>query len=87
MDLKVNLNTVSKAYKELEIREVLTTQQGSGTFINQVDSVLLKKERDMKLKDICTQFSMLASAYGFTTKEIIAYLSKNEILNNNNHDE
>ena len=32
VELKVNLNTVSKAYKELEIRDVLTTQQGSGTF-------------------------------------------------------
>ena len=44
VELKVNLNTVSKAYKELEIRDVLTTQQGSGTFINQVDSILLEKE-------------------------------------------
>ncbi len=33
VDLKVNLNTVAKAYKELEIRGVVTTQQGSGTFI------------------------------------------------------
>jgi GntR family transcriptional regulator len=32
VELKVNLNTVAKAYKELEIRGVLATQQGSGTF-------------------------------------------------------
>ena len=57
VELKVNLNTVSKAYKELEIRDVLTTQQGSGTFINQVDSILLEKERNKKLKDICTPVS------------------------------
>ena len=33
VDLKVNLNTVSKAYKELEIQKILETQQGTGTFI------------------------------------------------------
>ena len=82
VELKVNLNTVSKAYKELEIRDVLTTQQGSGTFINQVDSILLEKE----LKDICTQFSILASTYGFTIEEIKAELSKCEILNKYHHE-
>lgn len=86
VELKVNLNTVSKAYKELEIRDVLTTQQGSGTFINQVDSILLEKERNKKLKDICTQFSILASTYGFTIEEIKAELSKCEILNKCHHE-
>jgi len=33
VDLAVNLNTVVRAYKELEIRGVLATQQGSGTFV------------------------------------------------------
>ena len=80
VELKVNLNTVSKAYKELEIRDVLTTQQGSGTFIN------LEKERNKKLKDICTQFSILASTYGFTIEEIKAELSKCEILNKYHHE-
>ena len=34
--LKVNLNTVAKAYKELEIQNVLETQQGTGTFISNI---------------------------------------------------
>ena len=64
----------------------ITTQQGSGTFINQVDSILLEKERNKKLKDICTQFSILASTYGFTIEEIKAELSKCEILNKYHHE-
>ncbi|NNK85542.1 MAG: GntR family transcriptional regulator, partial [Desulfobacterales bacterium] len=36
VELKVNLNTVSKAYRELEIQSVLETQQGTGTFIGPV---------------------------------------------------
>ena len=33
VQLKVNLNTVGKAYRELEIQSILETQQGTGTFI------------------------------------------------------
>ena len=33
VDLAINPNTVGRAYRELEIRGVLETQQGSGTFI------------------------------------------------------
>src|SRR5438552_17896067 len=33
VDLAINPNTVVRAYRELEIREILSTQQGTGTFI------------------------------------------------------
>ena len=45
VDLKVNLNTVSKAYKELEILKVLETQQGTGTFISKVNITISERER------------------------------------------
>jgi GntR family transcriptional regulator len=35
VDLSINPNTVIRAYRELEIRGVLDTQQGTGTFISQ----------------------------------------------------
>src|ERR1022692_1459604 len=35
VDLAINPNTVLRAYRELEIRGVLDTQQGIGTFISQ----------------------------------------------------
>ena len=56
VELKVNLNTVSKAYKELEIKNILETQQGTGTFISKTDHVVPEKEREDKLKEICTRF-------------------------------
>ena len=33
VDLAINPNTVVRAYRELEIRGILTSQQGTGTFI------------------------------------------------------
>src|ERR1700686_2573775 len=34
VDLSINPNTVVRAYREMEIRGVLETQQGTGTFIS-----------------------------------------------------
>ena len=67
VELKVNLNTVSKAYKELEIKNILETQQGTGTFISKTDHVVLVKE-------ICTQFSSVVLSYGFSLNEVIREL-------------
>jgi len=74
--LKVNLNTVSKAYKELEIKNILETQQGTGTFINKTDLAVPEKERKDKLTEICTQFSSIALSYGFNFDEVVQELTK-----------
>ena len=79
VELKVNLNTVSKAYKELEIKNILETQQGTGTFISQTEHVVLEKEREDKLKEICIQFSSVAFSYGFSLDEIMKELKLIEI--------
>ena len=79
VDLKVNLNTVAKAYKELEIQNILETQQGTGTFISTIEINLPEKERQKKLQDICKEFSTIALSYGFTIQEII------DELQNTNH--
>ena len=76
VELKVNLNTVSKAYKELEIKDVLETQQGTGTFINKTDHIVLEKEREEKLKEICLQFSAAVLRYGFGLDEVTDQLKK-----------
>ncbi len=76
VELKVNLNTVGKAYKELEIQSVLETQQGTGTFISKVDIQISEKERNKKLEEICNEFSTIAFSYGFSINDIINQLQK-----------
>ncbi len=71
VELKVNLNTVSKAYKELEILKILETQQGTGTFISDVTIEIDEKERKGKLESICTEFLNTASSYGFKIADIM----------------
>ncbi len=76
VELKVNLNTVAKAYKELEIQDILETQQGTGTFINDTKIQLSAKDRNNKLREICTEFSSIAFSYGFSVNDIINQLQK-----------
>ena len=75
VDLKVNLNTVSKAYKELEIQNILETHLGSGTFIGDSDFKITPKEKQQKLHSICREFLTSASSYGFTTNDLITELN------------
>lgn len=76
VDLKVNLNTVAKAYKELEIQNILETQQGTGTFISTIEIQISDKEKSKKLQEICNEFSTIAFSYGFSIDDIINQLKK-----------
>ena len=76
VELAVNLNTVTKAYKELEIQNILETQQGTGTFISKTDIKLPESEKSRKLESICNEFMTIAFSYGFTINDIITELKK-----------
>ena len=76
VQLKVNLNTVSKAYRELEIQSILETQQGTGTFVGPAKIEISYDERKAKLETICSEFLSIAGTYGFTVQEMTDELSK-----------
>ena len=76
VELKVNLNTVAKAYKELEIQNILETLQGTGTFISEIEIQISSKEKSKKLQEICNEFSTIAFSYGFSVDDIINQLQK-----------
>ena len=76
VELQVNLNTVAKAYKELEILSVLETQQGTGTFISVSEMKVPDAEMKKKLQEICDEFTSIAFSYGFSLDAIINELQK-----------
>ena len=78
VELKVNLNTVSKAYRELEIQSVLESQQGTGTFIGSVNVRVTKEERQNKLAIICSEFLSIAASYGFSIEDMINELKQRQ---------
>ena len=71
VDLAINPNTVSKAYSQLEILDILQTQQGSGTYISTQKVEVSELERQEKLNTLCREFIASAASYGFTLNELI----------------
>jgi len=71
VELKVNLNTVAKAYKELEIRGVLSTQQGSGTYIAPVKVERDRIERRRQVVQLVDEFLARAAAAGLPPGEVL----------------
>jgi GntR family transcriptional regulator len=76
VDLQVNPNTVARAYSELEIRGIVATQQGSGTFISDKKVQLSEVERERVLAEVTRSFVTQAASYGFSIRELVAYLSE-----------
>jgi GntR family transcriptional regulator len=70
VDLSVNPNTVMRAYRELEIRGILTTHQGTGTFIAQRELESDGAERAKRLDQLVAEFVSRAGREGFTLKEL-----------------
>jgi GntR family transcriptional regulator len=74
VDLSINPNTVMRAYRELEIRGVLDTQQGTGTFITQKKVKKDDVERRRLLSQLVGEFVARAGSGGFTIEELIEQL-------------
>lgn len=74
VDLQINLNTVSRAYRELEIRGVLDTQQGTGTFVALQQRAQDPTERERQLRELTAEFVARAGASGFSVEELAACL-------------
>src|SRR6516162_6872736 len=55
VDLSVNPNTVIRAYSELEIRGILETQQGTGTFISAEKTGTDDSDRQHKLTQLVSE--------------------------------
>jgi len=76
VDLAINPNTVLRAYREMEIRGLLDTQQGMGTFIADRKVEFSKPERDRQLSQLTSEFVSRAGAAGFTLKQLIKALKE-----------
>jgi GntR family transcriptional regulator len=76
VDLSINPNTVIRAYRELEIRGVLETHQGTGTFVSHQKMQRDDAERQRRLSQLVGEFTARAGAEGFTAGELIERLQE-----------
>jgi GntR family transcriptional regulator len=73
VELSVNPSVVSKAYQELEQEGVLTSEEGSGTFVaSGAPSQLGRSEGQAKFDKLCQEFLAQAARCGYATADVLA---------------
>ncbi len=73
VDLSVNLNTIAKAYREMEIRGIVQTQQGTGTFVA-ARAGAKTRERRKALHDLVDRFIANGEALGIPMEDLVEAL-------------
>jgi GntR family transcriptional regulator len=72
--LSINPNTVARAYSQLEVRGIVTTQQGTGTFVSDLKIQRSEVERERVLAELTRNVVTQAGAYGIGISEILRSL-------------
>lgn len=73
-DLRVNPNTVSRAYQRLTEAGVLSVKRGEGTFVADEPAQLKKSERNELLRDGAARYASAAISVGADFDEAAAEL-------------
>jgi GntR family transcriptional regulator len=71
VELKTNPNTIAKAYGELEIRGVLATQVGSGTYISDKKPVVEDDSLNRKIREVAGRFMQEMRDLGVDKRELV----------------
>ena len=74
-NLKVNPNTLQTAYQELERLGIVYTQRGTGTFVGEEKNMVDDLKKEMA-KEVIDSFILRMISLGFTSNEIIKFVSK-----------
>ena len=89
-ELRVNFNTVARAYRILDEARIISTQQGRGTYITEIPPPeVSEKLRHESLEAITQRFIAEAMRLGFSEREVSQMVrdslkSKKETNDNNN---
>ncbi len=72
--LRVNPNTVARAYQRLTDTGVFAVRRGEGTFVAEVPSQLKKSERNEALRDAAGQYAGTALSVGAALEQAVTEL-------------
>jgi GntR family transcriptional regulator len=77
-ELRVNFNTVARAYRILDKSGLISTQQGRGTYIwEQPPKETIQKLKQQGLEGLTNRYLSEAARQGFTPEEVSAALLQN----------
>lgn len=75
-ELRVNPNTVARAFQNLERDGILRTVPGGGCYVNQQSPGLLRAEKIRRLKPLAMQLAVEASQLRFSREDALRLLEQ-----------
>lgn len=64
-DINVNPNTIQRAYREMELLELVETRRGMGTYLKEDENMVITIRNDMA-RDAVTNFLQEMVSLGYT---------------------
>ncbi|MCC6147328.1 MAG: GntR family transcriptional regulator [Anaerolineaceae bacterium] len=74
-ELRINFNTVARAYRLLDEARLISTQRGRGTYIwEEASPAMLEQIRNRRLEEMARHYLEETTRLGFTLPEVIRAL-------------
>jgi GntR family transcriptional regulator len=81
-ELRINFNTVSRAYRVLDETRLISTQRGRGTYIwEKPTEEMLKQLKKKSLEELARSFLFAAGQLGYSLSEAIDELKQVDLFN------
>jgi GntR family transcriptional regulator len=74
--LNVNPNTVAKAYRELELKGIIVSERGSGSFIQAPPPAPAAREKRASIKKLYHRLLAEAASSGLTESELLTFIKQ-----------
>ena len=74
--LNVNPNTVAKAYRELELKGIIVSERGSGSFVKVQPPAPGAREKKARLKNLYHHLLTEAASNGLTERELLSFMKE-----------
>jgi GntR family transcriptional regulator len=74
--LQINPNTVAKAYRELELKGIIFSERGSGSFIKEQPGSPSPTAKQDKVKNIYRRLLAEAASSGVTENELLSFIKE-----------
>lgn len=87
VDLRVNPNTIARAYLELDRHGVISSQQGRGTYVTERQNTnALALRREDKLRATVSHFLLEALSQGYPLSDVMEMINQESLRWQNQHD-
>lgn len=73
-DLRINPNTIARAYQELEREGITRTVPGGGTYVADIKPGILKSEKQKRLRPLARQLAVESVQLRFDSEECVEML-------------